>query len=95
MHVFAGDIFTIPGLDCASGDTFVTDSKLSDLSMENIFVPKPVVSLSIKPKNPKQADNFSKAINRFQKEDPTFVCHRYQHSCNILFCLSFDVTEYN
>ena len=75
-QVFAGDIYTIPGLDCASGDTFVTDFKQLDVSMENIFVPKPVVSLSIKPKNAKQADNFSKAINRFQKEDPTFVCYR-------------------
>lgn len=75
-QVFAGDIFTIPGLDCSSGDTFVTNPEMMDFSMENIFVPKPVVSMSITPKNQKQTDNFSKAINRFQKEDPTFVCYR-------------------
>ena len=63
-QVFAGDIFTIPGLDCSSGDSFVADPKLTDLTMESIFVPKPVVSMSITPKNQKQVDNFSKAINR-------------------------------
>ena len=59
-----GDIFTIPGLDCVSGDTFVSSAQMVDVSMENIFVPKPVVSMSITVKNQKQVDNFSKAINR-------------------------------
>lgn len=73
-EVFAGDIFALFGVDCASGDTFVTDPKLN-LSCESIFVPEPVVSMSINPANNKDRDNFSKAIARFTKEDPTFKFH--------------------
>jgi len=67
----AGDICAVFGVDCASGDSFVTE-KEQTLSMESIYVPDPVLSLSIKPSDKKKTDNFSKAVQRFTKEDPTF-----------------------
>ncbi|XP_012289242.1 elongation factor G, mitochondrial [Orussus abietinus] len=70
-RVYSGDIFAVFGVDCASGDTFVTDPKL-EISMESIYVPDPVISMSIQPKNSKDRDNFAKAIARFTKEDPTY-----------------------
>lgn len=69
----AGEICAVFGVDCASGDTF-TDGQLA-YSMSSMFVPEPVISLSIRPKNSKDSANFSKGINRFQREDPTFRVH--------------------
>jgi elongation factor G len=37
-----------------------------------MFVPEPVISLAITPKDKKSADQMSKALNRFTREDPTF-----------------------
>lgn len=69
-EVYAGDIFALFGIDCASGDTFVNSSILK-LSMESIYVPDAVLSMSIAPSNSKDRDNFAKGIARFTKEDPT------------------------
>jgi elongation factor G len=66
----AGDIIALFGVDCFSGDTF-TDGKLR-YSFTSMFVPEPVISLSITPKDNKSEVNMSKAINRFVREDPTF-----------------------
>ncbi|KAI0011910.1 mitochondrial elongation factor g 1-like protein [Xylariaceae sp. FL0662B] len=72
-EVGAGEICAVFGVDCASGDTF-TDGNLP-YTMSSMFVPDAVMSLSIKPKKTTDADNFSKAMNRFQREDPTFRLH--------------------
>ncbi|KAL9059458.1 MAG: hypothetical protein Q9162_001156 [Coniocarpon cinnabarinum] len=72
-EIGAGEICAVFGVDCASGDTF-TDGTLG-YTMTSMYVPEPVISLSIKPKNNQDAGNFSKAINRFQREDPTFRVH--------------------
>jgi elongation factor G len=66
----AGYIGALFGIDCASGDTFVGPGL--NLTMTSMFVPDPVISLAIVPKDNKSQMNMSKALNRFSKEDPTF-----------------------
>jgi elongation factor G len=66
----AGDIVALLGIDCASGDTFYSGE--TSVSLEGMFVPEPVITLAITPKKQDDADKLSKALNRFQKEDPTF-----------------------
>ena len=65
-----GEIAALFGIDCASGDTFCAPG--INYSMTSMYVPKPVISLAIKPVDKKAADNMAKALNRFTKEDPTF-----------------------
>ncbi|KAL4820545.1 elongation factor G, mitochondrial [Aspergillus spinulosporus] len=69
-EIGAGEICAVFGVECASGDSF-TDGQLG-YTMSSMFVPEPVISLSIKPKHSKDYANFSKAMARFQREDPTF-----------------------
>ncbi|MBU4343923.1 MAG: elongation factor G, partial [Proteobacteria bacterium] len=66
----AGYIGALFGIDCISGDTFVAPGL--NLSMTSMFVPNPVISLAIAPKNNNARINMSKALGRFTKEDPTF-----------------------
>ncbi|KAH7870179.1 elongation factor G, mitochondrial [Lentinula edodes] len=67
-----GEICAMFGVECSSGDTF-TDGETS-FSMTSMYVPEPVISLAIKSKGI-ETPNFSRALNRFQKEDPTFRVH--------------------
>lgn len=66
----AGEIVALLGVDCASGDTFCSEG--TNLSLEQMFVPEPVITLAIAPKKRDDADQISKALNRFMREDPTF-----------------------
>jgi elongation factor G len=66
----AGDIVAIMGLDCASGDTYCSEANYCTL--ENIYVAKPVIKMSIAPLSRDNADRLGKALQRFRKEDPTF-----------------------
>ena len=66
----AGDIVGIFGIDCHSGDTFAGAGPR--INMTSMYVPNPVISLSVTPVDSKAQDNMSKALSRFTKEDPTF-----------------------
>jgi elongation factor G len=66
----AGDIVAIMGIDCASGETYCSEPKYCTL--ESMFVPKPVIKVSVTPTSRADADKMSKALQRFRKEDPTF-----------------------
>lgn len=66
----AGHIGAMFGIDCASGDTFVSPG--INYSMIAMHIMEPVISLSISPVDNKSQINMSKALNRFTKEDPTF-----------------------
>jgi len=69
----AGDIISMIGVDCASGDTFVADDGgVEHLSCEGMHVPIPVIELSIKAKDKEMQARMSKGLQRFIKEDPTF-----------------------
>jgi elongation factor G len=74
----AGDICALFGVDCASGDTF-TDGK-SEITMASMFVPAAVMSLAISPKDKSAQTNFSKALGKFSREDPTFRVSRDEES---------------
>jgi len=80
----AGDISALFGVDCSSGDTFVSDNAPM-MAMESIYVPDPVISLAVEPKNKNDVENFSKAVNRFTKEDPTFRVHIDNESKETIF----------
>ncbi|MBW1893411.1 MAG: elongation factor G, partial [Deltaproteobacteria bacterium] len=71
--ISAGYIGALFGVDCSSGDTFTSPGL--NLSMTSMYVPDPVISLSIAPEDNKSQINMSKALSRFTKEDPTFRTH--------------------
>lgn len=66
----AGDIVAVMGIDCASGDTYAHERNFC--SLESIFVPIPVIKISVAPKSRDDSDKLGKALARFRKEDPTF-----------------------
>uniref|UniRef100_A0A803MP17 Elongation factor G, mitochondrial n=1 Tax=Chenopodium quinoa TaxID=63459 RepID=A0A803MP17_CHEQI len=70
QEAHAGQIVAVFGVDCATGDTF-TDGTVK-YTMTSMNVPEPVMSLAVSPVSKDSGGQFSKALNRFQKEDPTF-----------------------
>ena len=59
--------------------------------MTSMNIPEPVMSLAIMPKTREASGSFSKALSRFQKEDPTFKVHLHILSnplCSVLKSLS-------
>lgn len=78
----SGDIIAMFGVDCASGDTF-TDGSVK-YTMTSMFVAEAVISLAVKPKDRIGEVNFSKALNRFSREDPTFRVHRDEESAQTI-----------
>jgi len=69
----AGYIGALFGVECASGDTFVSPG--ISLTMTSMHVPDPVISLAIVPKDDKTRGNMSRALARFTKQDPTFKAY--------------------
>lgn len=65
----AGEIVGLIGVDCASGDTLC--SPKTNLSLEGIFVPEPVMTIAITPKSQEDIDHITKALHYFAQEDPT------------------------
>lgn len=65
-----GEIVAMFGIECNSGDTFTSDKIRYSLS--NMYVPETVISFAVNNKNSKDLENFTKALKRFQREDPTF-----------------------
>ncbi len=74
----AGDIVAFYGVEASSGETF-TDGKVN-VTLTSMHVPAPVISLAVAPKDRNSEANFSKALNRFTKEDPTFRVHQDEES---------------
>ncbi|KAJ1279164.1 hypothetical protein BS78_04G134200 [Paspalum vaginatum] len=70
QEAHAGQIVAVFGVDCASGDTFTNGTV--KYTMTSMNVPEPVMSLAVSPISKDSGGQFSKALNRFQKEDPTF-----------------------
>lgn len=78
----AGEIVALFGVECASGETF-TDGNVQ-ITMTSMHIANSVISLAIKPKNRDGAANFSKALNKFTREDPTFRVSRDEETSDTL-----------
>ncbi|RYE79657.1 MAG: elongation factor G, partial [Myxococcales bacterium] len=74
----SGDIVALYGVEASSGETF-TDGKMN-VTLTSMHVPAAVISLAVAPKDRATEGNFSKALNRFTKEDPTFRVHQDEES---------------
>ena len=77
-----GDIVAMTGVEASSGETF-TDGKVN-YTLTSMHIPAAVISLSVAPKDRAGETNFSKALNRFTKEDPTFRVRQDEESAQTI-----------
>jgi elongation factor G len=69
--VKAGDIVAFIGLkDIGTGDTLCAEG--SNILLESIEFPEPVIQMAIEPKTQSDQDKISEALARIAAEDPTF-----------------------
>jgi elongation factor G len=80
----AGDIVAIIGVDCATGETFCPTRDFCTL--ESMFVPEPVIKVSVTPASRADFDKMGKALNRFRKEDPTFRVFNDEETNETIIC---------
>jgi elongation factor G len=67
----AGDIVALVGLKAtATGDTLC--DKREPVALEPITFPMPVISMAIEPRSAADRDRLDEALERLQREDPTF-----------------------
>ncbi|NPV88890.1 elongation factor G [Coprothermobacteraceae bacterium] len=67
----AGDLGAIVGLkNVTTGDT-LSDENMP-VVLESLFIPEPVISLSIEPKTQQDQDKLAIGLQRLSEEDPTF-----------------------
>jgi elongation factor G len=78
----AGDIVAMFGVECASGDAFTNGAV--NYTMTSMHIPDAVIYLAVSPKDKQTATNFSKGLNRFTREDPTFRVHRDEQSAETI-----------
>ena len=79
---YAGDIIAIMGIDCASGETYASESKYC--SLESMFIAEPVIKVAVSPVDRSSSEKLSKALQRFRKEDPTFQVSTDEETSEII-----------
>jgi elongation factor G len=78
----AGDIVAFYGVEATSGDSFSSNEVFYTLT--SMHVPDAVIQLAVSPKERSGEANFSKALQRFTREDPTFRVHRDEESAQTI-----------
>ncbi|MFT3709582.1 MAG: elongation factor G [Archangium sp.] len=78
----AGDIVAFYGVEATSGDSFSSGDVFYTLT--SMHVPDAVIQLAVSPKERSGEANFSKALQRFTREDPTFRVHRDEESAQTI-----------
>ena len=70
-EVYAGDIAAAIGFkNTTTGDTICSED--SDIILEKMVFPEPVISVAVEPKTKADQDKMNIALNKLAEEDPTF-----------------------